>query len=255
MSHLFSLADRLILAGFLVTTLVIGIQAGRRITGFRTYAVGNKDFSTPVLAATILATWVGGGFLLYAFEKMYTSGLRFVVAISGGALCLLLVGHVLAVRMEKFLNNLSVVEAMGHLYGPVARVITAVSSTWVGIGYLAIQFQVMSKMLALIIWNGLEDTGEVVRVVTEEPIFGLKTIFSWDGESFYYWSLMLYYLMPGIDPTIFQRIIMASDTKQAKEAFTHAAILTFLMILTVTWVTILLLATSSNLVPNKLVDH
>mgnify|MGYP001801311019 CR=1 FL=1 len=226
------------------------------------------------------------------------------MAASGGSLCLLLIGHVLAVRMDKFLNNLSISEVMGDLYGPVVRVITAVSGILASVGTLAGQFLVMSKMLAmmldlentsatktaaviviiysafggaravtltdifqllvfstllpslsLVIWNGFESTDEVVQVITKDPIFSLETIFSWDGESSYYWGLLLYYIIPGLRPPIFQRIIMASDTKQAKEAFAYAAALDFLMLLTVAWIATLLLATSGNLVPNKLVDH
>ena len=41
MSKLFGPVDHTILISFLIATLVIGVQAGRKVTGFRTYAVGD----------------------------------------------------------------------------------------------------------------------------------------------------------------------------------------------------------------------
>jgi Na+/proline symporter len=67
-------------------------------------------------------------------------GLHFMIAIAGGALCLLFIGQVLAVRMGEFLNNISVAEAMGNLYGDKVRFITAVSGIVAQMGYIVAQF-------------------------------------------------------------------------------------------------------------------
>ena len=47
---------------FLICNLVFGLLSGRGINTIRGYAVGNKDFSTATLVATIVATWVSGEF-------------------------------------------------------------------------------------------------------------------------------------------------------------------------------------------------
>ncbi|WP_419241603.1 hypothetical protein [Cardinium endosymbiont of Nabis limbatus] len=50
-----------ILAIFLLLTLVIGIYFSRKKPTFRAYAVGNKQFSTATMVATVLATAYSGG--------------------------------------------------------------------------------------------------------------------------------------------------------------------------------------------------
>src|SRR5690606_9926683 len=103
------------------------------------------------VTSTIVATFIGGGFLFYGLQNAYRSGLQYIIPLLGSSLCLLFTGQVLAVRMGEFLNNLSVAEAMGDLYGRVVRIITAISGILGGIGYVAIQFQVIAKMLALLL--------------------------------------------------------------------------------------------------------
>lgn len=62
-------------------------------------------------------------------------------------LCLLLIGHLLAIRMGEFLNNLLVTEAMKNLYqSHIIRMITATSGMLQSIGSMAIQFHVMSRI-------------------------------------------------------------------------------------------------------------
>ena len=64
---------------------------------------------------------------------------------------LLLTGQVLAVRMQEFLNNLSPAEAMGHMYGKTVRIISAISGIAGQLGYIAVQFQVIASILAMIL--------------------------------------------------------------------------------------------------------
>lgn len=145
---------------FLLANMVIGLRAGGKIKTLREYAIGNKNFSTGTLTSTIVATWIGGGYLFYALQNIYTSGLQFILLSLGGTLCLLFIGQILAVRMGEFLNNLSVAEAMGKLFSPHVQLITAVSGVLKGIGGMAIQFQVMSRMLVFLL--GLEGTAATV---------------------------------------------------------------------------------------------
>ncbi len=52
--------DVLIFIGFLVVTLIIGLETSRSTSTIKQYAVGGRNFST----ATIVAAWVSGsGFL------------------------------------------------------------------------------------------------------------------------------------------------------------------------------------------------
>jgi Na+/proline symporter len=296
--------DIILFATFLAINLIIGLLAGRRVKTIRDYSIGNKDFSTATITSTIVATWIGGGFMFYAMKNIYTSGLQFIIVMLGGRLCLLFTGQVLAVRMGEFLNNISVAEAMGNLYGRVVRLITAVSGILGVIGYIAVQFQVIAKMLtlllgfqgpwvtitaasiviiysafggirsvvitdllqfivfsifipilALIVWNHLKNPTSVSDILATNPIFSFKETIGWNPKFLKAVSLMLYFVIPGIEPSIFQRIAMAKDLKQVKDSFTYAAGITFLMVLSVAWIAILLLADNPGLDPNNLVNY
>ena len=163
---------------FLVLNLVIGLTAGRKVKTLRDFSIGDKNFSTATITSTIVATWVGGGFMFYNLQNIYTDGLKFIIIGLGGPLCLLLIGQVLAVRMGEFLNNISVAEAMGDMYGKLIRVITAVSGILRGMGSVAIQFQVISKMLNLL--YDIDGTNATLIaaaiVITYSAFGGIKSV-------------------------------------------------------------------------------
>ena len=54
--------DIIIIASFLAINLVAGFYSGRGIKTIKEYAIGNRNFSTATIAATIIATWISGSF-------------------------------------------------------------------------------------------------------------------------------------------------------------------------------------------------
>ena len=296
--------DAIIFYTFLASNLLIGLWAGRQVKTIRAYAIGNKDFSTTSLTSTIIATQIGGGFLFYALKGVYTTGLAFIIVLLGARLGLLFVGQVMAVRMGEFLHNVSIAEAMGDLYGRTVRVIVACSSLIKGAGGLAIQFQVMSRMLslilgiegvgvimgaatilvfysafggirsvtvtdvfqffafsifipmlALIVWKNLETPNQIIHILTTNPIFNFWEVVDWSPSFIGSVGLMLYFAIPGPSPARFQRIVMARDMSQARDAFTYAAGITLIMVMGIAWIGILLLASNSELDPKNLVPY
>ncbi|MHB9146953.1 MAG: sodium:solute symporter family protein [Candidatus Amoebophilus sp.] len=296
--------DSALFITFLGINLIVGLLAGRHVKTLRDYSIGNKDFSTATITSTIVATWIGGGFMFYTLQNIYTSGLQFILVTMGGTLCLLFTGQVLAVRMGEFLNNFSVAEAMGELYGPIVRLITAISGILGQIGYIAIQFQVIAKMLtlllgfkgpwvtiaaaaivitysafggirsviitdllqfivfsifipvlALVVWNHLKNPQQVASTISNNPIFNFKEVFGWNTKFLSSLALMLYFVIPGMTPSIFQRVAIARDLNQIKNAFTYAAGIRLLMVLSVAWIAVLLLSDNPNLEPSGLVNY
>ena len=135
---------------FLGITLVVGIYYGRQVKDLRDYALGGKNFSTSTLVATIIATWASGSALFFDIEHTYSQGLAYMLASLGPPLTVWIYGQ-LAVRMGEFMNNLSVAETMGNLYGKKIRIFTAICTIIVAMGYVAIQFQVMGTLLSSLI--------------------------------------------------------------------------------------------------------
>ena len=143
--------DLIIFLGFLAVTLVVGLSYGQHVKTIRDYALGGKNFTTATLTATIVATWITGGFFFYTIEQTYARGLYYILASGiGGFLSILLTG-VVGRRMGSFLDNISVSEAMGSLYGRSVQTITAISGVLNLVGWLAAQFQVITKALFILL--------------------------------------------------------------------------------------------------------
>ena len=136
---------------FLAINLILGLFHSRQVGTMRDYSVGRKDFSTATLVSTVIATYIGGGFLFRHLEYTYKQGLYYIIPVLvGGAGHLLLVGRFLTLRMGEFLDTLSIAEAMGKLYGRSVRIITGVSGVLGQIPIIALQFVAMGKAINLI---------------------------------------------------------------------------------------------------------
>jgi Na+/proline symporter len=141
--------DILIFVVFLAVNLIVGIKYRGKKQTFKEYAIGNKDFSTATLVATIVATWASGSFFFYYLEQTYSNGLYYIIpATVGGSLSWLITAYIIGPRMGAFLNHVSMADALSHIYGKRVQVIVALSTVLFNIGYVAIQFKVISRILS-----------------------------------------------------------------------------------------------------------
>ena len=67
--------DSFIFIGFLIANVVFGLTSSHGVKNIREYAVGNRNFSTATLVATIVATWVSGEFFYSNIFETYSKGL------------------------------------------------------------------------------------------------------------------------------------------------------------------------------------
>ena len=140
--------DSSIFIGFLLINLIAGIYYSKGINNIREFAIGNRNFSTATIVATLVATWISGGSFSLYMSETYSQGLSFILAILADAGSFIIIGCIFAPRMAEFLGQLSVAEAMGSLYGRHVRIITALAGFIGTIGALAIQFKVSSTVLS-----------------------------------------------------------------------------------------------------------
>ncbi|WP_419241534.1 hypothetical protein [Cardinium endosymbiont of Nabis limbatus] len=114
----------LIIGAFLLLTLVVGIYFSRKKTTFREHAVGNKQFATATLVATVLATAYSGGGLIRTVECVYNLGLWWIAITLLTCFDAYLIGK-LALRMGPFMKHLSMAETIGSIYGRYPRITAA----------------------------------------------------------------------------------------------------------------------------------
>ena len=298
-------ADLLILIGFLLLNVIVGFRYRGKSKSFREYAIGDKKFSTATLTATVVATWVSGSALFICLEETYSRGLYFLIAIVvGGSIGQLLTSCVFAPRVGKFQNNVSVPESLGQLYGKTTQIVAGVSSVLISIGYIAIQFQVIARILeilfsydhtttvvitamivtlyslfggvkavtftdvlqlftfgtvipvlALAVWNNLDDTHQVVQMLSINPHFNLREVLKWSPEWRKMISFMSYVMIPTLAPGLFQRMVIARDASQAKKSMLYASLIMQAIILCLAGIAILLLADQPGLTQDQVVKY
>jgi Na+/proline symporter len=166
--------DTLIFVAFFVINLIVGIIYRGKKQNFKEYAIGNKNFSTAALVATIVATQASGSMFLNGLEQTYSNGLYYVLAsVIGSCLGLLITGYIIGPRLGNFLNCVSVADIMSSVYGKGVQLITAICTVLATIGYIAIQFKVISRILeALFNYQGHAVTIIAATIIIIYSAFG-----------------------------------------------------------------------------------
>ena len=297
--------DIIIFIVFLFFNLIAGLKYRGKKQSFKEYAIGNKDFSTATITATIVATWASGSMFFNGIEQTYSNGLYYVLpVIVGSTFSWLVIGYIIGPRMGTLLNHVSMADAMSSIYGKGVQVITAVSTILMNIGYIAVQFKVISRILcilfncqgpwvtiiaasiiiiysafggiksvtftdviqfitfgtllpalALVIWQYISDHSQVIHTLTTNPNFSLKHVINWNPRFISTLALLSYFLVPSLDPVVFQRMAMAKDIGQIKRSIAYAAGLLLLIWLFIIWIAVLLVTDNPNLTTNQVVSY
>lgn len=146
--------DIIIVTGFLTVNLIVGLLSGRGIKNVQQYSLGNRNFSTATIVATIAATWIGGSNFSITIAETHKQGMFFLLCSLAEAVSFGLIAYFYAPRMAEFLGKLSIAEAMHSIYkNNYVRAIIAIFSTVPGLGRIAMQFLVMQALLNL--WLGI----------------------------------------------------------------------------------------------------
>lgn len=177
---------------FLLSTLIVGLSYGRRVRTIQDYALGGKDFATSTLVATIVATFSSGSLFFIGIENTYTSGLYFMLPFLGVSLQLWL-NSLLVTRMGEFMHHLSIAEAMGSMYGRTVQILTAGSGVIARIGYMAIQFKIIARVIVMLfaIESNLATAVSAGIVILYSAFGGIKSVTFTDVLQFLTFSVII----------------------------------------------------------------
>ncbi len=298
--------DITIVVAFLILNIIAGLYSGRNIKSIKEYALGNRNFSTATISATIIATWLGGSSFFMTVSETYNEGLYFIIPGLGDGISFFIIAYLIAPRVTEFLGKLSVADAMGSLYNKNVRMITAISAIMPAIGNIAIQFSVLATLLncllgissiytvlisgiivitystfggiksvtftdviqfftfgvvipmtVFLVWKTMTGFDDVIYNLVQHDSFNYKKFFSYDNPDLLSTiSLTLFFLIPGIDPIIFQRISMCNSGNQICKAFKTAGFFTIsLDLILTTIIGILLVAHNPNINSDNLIPY
>ena len=139
--------DIFIFITFLLINFSIGLACSRNVHTIREYAIGNRNFSTATISATLIATAVAGSTFAFNISGSYTEGLYFIIPALGDGISYLIIAFILAPKLGMFFNRISVADAMGSLYGDKIRVISALLGSIPAVGTVAVQFTILTEII------------------------------------------------------------------------------------------------------------
>ncbi|AWN81382.1 High-affinity proline transporter PutP [Candidatus Cardinium hertigii] len=148
--------------GFLLLTFVVGLYYSRKVTTFREYAIGNKDFATATLVATMLATTFSGGGLLRGVEQTHAQGIFWILFGLSVSIAYLLLSP-LMLRMGPFMQHLSLAESIGTSYGKMPRLVVALVSVIGNVIMVTTQIIAMTKAIEVCLDLSNSDNAKVMQ--------------------------------------------------------------------------------------------
>ncbi|AAU03928.1 sodium:solute symporter family transporter [Rickettsia typhi] len=186
--------DLFILTSFLGINLLIGLLNIKNIKNNREYAVGERNFSTSAIVATLIATWISTSIFLIDNSIIYQNGLFYLLpSIFGSIVSWLLMSYFIAPRCENILGSLSVAEIIGAAYGNKVRILTAIVSILMSIGRIAMQFHVAGLILQLFfnISNFYINLCIATIIISYSAFGGVKSVTFTKAVQFFTYSLII----------------------------------------------------------------
>ncbi|WP_434062351.1 sodium:solute symporter family protein [Desulfoferula mesophila] len=141
--------DHAILGASLLAVLLVGLWAGRGVTKLEHFSVAGREFGAWVVFATLSASFIGGGFTMGNAEKVFLVGIVNIFALWGFSLKEVLVATVIAPRMQRFPDAISVGGIMGQAYGKPGRMVTGVFGVMLCAGIMGAQVGAMGYVFNL----------------------------------------------------------------------------------------------------------
>lgn len=119
-----------------------------------------------------------------------------------------------------------------------------------------ITFSTIIPIIAFFMLNEMDSLQGVADTLNTHPSFNYNEVFDFTRpKSIYYLFLFFYMIAPSFDPPMFQRISMARNVAQVKQAFVISGVVYFFLCLIVMWMGVLILSTNPNLVPKDITKH
>jgi len=114
-------------------------------------------------------------------------------------------------------------------------------------------FGFVIPVIGIIMWNQMYYDNQSVEHVFASDNFKLSELTNIDNPKFWPMiSLVFYFAVPSLFPAMFQRILIGSNLRQVKKAFTISAFLVVLVILATCWIAFLALSMNDDLKPDQL---
>ncbi|MFQ3887434.1 MAG: sodium:solute symporter [Rickettsia conorii subsp. raoultii] len=120
----------------------------------------------------------------------------------------------------------------------------------------AVQFFTYSAIIpviGIVVWNVFSDPHIVIDSNVQTRLTDLQGLFHYTSPKFWIsLNIFIYFAIPSLGPSIFQRILMAKDTRQISRTFFISAVICLCLSVLCIWIAILLLSQDPVVNTNEL---
>ncbi|PCJ27150.1 MAG: hypothetical protein COA94_04335 [Rickettsiales bacterium] len=209
-------------------------------------------FITGLVISSKMNEFLGSCSVAEIMGKLFGSKVRLISAIAS---VLLSIGQ-LAIQVQILSMTLS------HFLG-LDAFLTTITSSVIIIGYSSfggiravtftdviqcITFGVFVPVFAMFIWQSLGDTTLIAATFNSNTLFDYTELVNTDNPKFWpFLFLFLFYSIPGLNPTMVQRMLMAKDSKQIKSSFLIAGVVSLVLYISVALISIVMFSHNPSL--------
>lgn len=189
------MVDIAVVIVYLLGVFLIGIYTARKVNSSKEYNNGGGKYNSFVILATLVSSFIGGGFTIGLAEKTFIYGIVFIFAIWGFSFKEYLIARFVAPRMNVFKNKAETVgDIMEIGFGKTAKICTGIASVLTCGGILAAQFLACKNMLVVILNMSDAMAIAIIALVTlvYPSIGGLRSVVAANTFSF----LMIVIILP-----------------------------------------------------------
>lgn len=120
--------DMLIVAGYLVALLYIGLRGACKVGSSADFAASGHRYGTAVLFASLSSSYIGGGYSSGNAAESFSGGIAQPLALLGFSLATVLAGIFLTRNIDSFSGVTTAGGVIGRHYGRAAQIATGVFS-------------------------------------------------------------------------------------------------------------------------------
>ncbi|MEG0752044.1 MAG: sodium:solute symporter family protein [Oscillospiraceae bacterium] len=147
--------DYAIVGIYLSAVVYLGLAASRGVKSLRDYTVSTERYGILALTATLCSSFIGGGFSSGNAANCARLGIGNIVSLFGFSISVILVGRLVAPRLERFKSAITVGEIIRMAYGKPAQITSGFFSLLVCAGILGAQISAMGYMFDVFLGTGL----------------------------------------------------------------------------------------------------
>jgi len=116
-----SALDWLLVGGYFALTIVVTLYASRRVKNLGEFTVGGRRSPTPIVFAGIAASFIGGGYTMGIAAKGFEHGFAYLLVPLAFTAQTILVGSLVAPRLQRYADAATVGEVFRRHYGVLAQ--------------------------------------------------------------------------------------------------------------------------------------